>query len=95
MVELYLDGIYDDYTYSLYDLSLNQTTIHGLVKVNKPAQNYSTDYNSLFDVVTFRYNANDGSDVDYMKQIYFASYQTIMQNLKVILRWKGAKQAHT
>lgn len=89
MVELYLDGIYDDYTYSLYDLSLNQTTIHGLVKVNKPAQNFGTDYNNLFDIVTFRYNESDDSNADYMKQIYFASYQTIMQNLKVYISNSG------
>ena len=89
MLELYLDGIYDDYTYTLYDLSLNQTTIMSMVKVGESAQNYATDYNDLFDIVTFRYNSGDNPDPDYMKQIYFASYQTIMQNLKEYISKSG------
>ncbi|MBR2024811.1 MAG: hypothetical protein IKA02_03260, partial [Clostridia bacterium] len=89
MAELYLDGIYDEYTYTMYDLSLNQTTIMSLVKVKKPAQNFITDYNNLFDVVTFRYNDSDNPSASYMKQLYFASYQTIMQNLKEYLANSG------
>ena len=83
--ELYIDSVSDQYTFALFDLSLNQTTIMSLVNAKNPAQTYATDYDDLFDIVTFRYNENETPSSEAMKQMYFLMYRATMENLKAYL----------
>ena len=80
----------DSYTtFLLYDIGLGQYTIESTVNTDKSSLNYSTDFNSLFGVYSFRYTSNDEIPVENMKRFYFALYRLLIEDMERYLSESG------
>ena len=69
-------------TFLLYDINLGQYTIESTVNIEKPSLNYSTDFDSLFSVYSFRYTSNDEIPIENMKRFYFGMYRLLVEDMQ-------------
>ncbi len=85
MYEFEITKISDNYTIRFYDIKEGQYTIEAIASTKMPAVSYKSDFESLFNIYTFRYIEGDTVPPENMKQIFFLSYQATMNHFKELL----------